>query len=276
MKSEWLTIRGMDMHIQRAGRKGLPAVVLLHGFTGSVSTWHETAALLQDRYSIIAVDLTGHGLTAAPAEVKRYTMEEQTADLHELLEKLAVDQPVMIGYSMGGRIALSYAVRYPHSLSALILESSSPGLRTLEERASRRQADNMLAERIEKEGMEWFIDYWQDIPLFHSQKKMPEERQAKVRGERLHQRKEGLANSLRGIGTGSQPSNWERLQQLAMPVCLLTGSEDDKFIEIADEMEKLIPNACRAVIKDAGHAIHVEKPVQFATMVKNCLKTMID
>lgn len=276
MKSEWLTIRGMDVHIQRAGRKGLPAVVLLHGFTGSVSTWHETAALLQDRYSVIAVDLTGHGLTAAPAEVKRYTMEEQTADLYELLEKLAVDQPVMIGYSMGGRIALSYAVRYPHSLSALILESSSPGLRTPEERASRRQADNMLAERIEKEGMEWFADYWQDIRLFHSQKKMPEERQAKVRRERLHQRKEGLANSLRGIGTGSQPPNWERLPQLALPVCLLTGSEDDKFIEIADEMEKLLPNACRATIKDAGHAIHVEKPVQFATMVKNCLKTMID
>lgn len=276
MKSEWLTIRGMDVHIQRAGRKGLPAVVLLHGFTGSVSTWHETAALLQDRYSVIAVDLTGHGLTAAPAEVKRYTMEEQTADLHELLEKLAVDQPVMIGYSMGGRIALSYAVRYPFSLSALILESSSPGLRTPEERASRRQADNMLAERIEKEGMEWFTDYWQDIPLFHSQKKMPEERQAKVRRERLHQRKEGLANSLRGIGTGSQPPNWERLPQLALPVCLLTGSEDNKFIEIADEMEKLLPNACRATIKDAGHAIHVEKPGQFATMVKNSLKTMID
>ncbi|PID16292.1 2-succinyl-6-hydroxy-2,4-cyclohexadiene-1-carboxylate synthase [Sporosarcina sp. P35] len=247
---------------------------MLHGFTGSTATWEETIGDLKEEYHVITVDLIGHGKTEAPLSAERYRMEEQVADLREVLQTLKVNRPVFLGYSMGGRIALGYTVSHPEDVACLILESSSPGLRTADERLARISADSKLADRVESEGIEKFTDFWQDIPLFHSQKKLSESRQLAVRNERLNQRAMGLANSLRGVGTGSQPSYWQQLEQLTLPVLLITGSKDEKFETIAREMMNILPNAQHETIKDAGHAIHVEKPRQFATMVKSYLKTI--
>ncbi|WP_313235492.1 2-succinyl-6-hydroxy-2,4-cyclohexadiene-1-carboxylate synthase [Sporosarcina ureae] len=274
MATEVLTIRGIDTHVARYGNEQLPAVVMLHGFTGSTATWQKTIEVLMTDYYVLAVDLIGHGKTEAPETMNRYKMEEQIKDLYEVLQKLEIKKPILIGYSMGGRVALGYTATYPEEVTSLVLESSSPGLRTSEQQLARRTADAKLADRIERQGMIEFVDFWQEIPLFHSQKKLSESQQQAVRAERLIQRPTGLANSLRGIGTGSQPSYWQALEQLSLPVLLLTGSEDEKFENIAQEMMKSLPNARHETIKDAGHAIHVEKPQQFATMIKSYLKTV--
>ncbi len=267
-----IEIRGLSTYVECYGEKQSQAVVLLHGFTGSANTWTETIQQLSKDYYVIAIELIGHGRTASPEGTDRYKMEEQTADLHNLLRKLQVTQPVLLGYSMGGRVAAGYANAYPEEIAGLILESSSPGLRTEEERAARRESDAKLANRIENEGIEKFVEFWEAIPLFDSQKKLSEERRLAVRNERLNQKSIGLANSLRGIGTGSQPSYWEELKNFSFPVLLLTGSEDMKFQNIAREMTCLLPNVLHETIKDAGHAIHVEKPRQFATMIRSFLK----
>ncbi|WP_233191171.1 2-succinyl-6-hydroxy-2,4-cyclohexadiene-1-carboxylate synthase [Sporosarcina sp. P20a] len=274
MTTEVLTIRGIDTHIARYGDERLPPIVMLHGFTGSTATWQQTIEELVTDYYVVAVDLIGHGKTEAPETVNRYKMEEQIEDLYEVLQKLKITKPILLGYSMGGRIALGYTATHPDKVTSLVLESSSPGLRTSEQQLVRRTADAKLADRIEQQGMNEFVDFWQEIPLFHSQKKLSDSRQQAVRNERLNQRPIGLANSLRGIGTGSQPSYWQALEQLSLPVLLLTGSEDEKFENIAQEMMKSLPNAQHETIKDAGHAIHVEKPQQFATMIKSYLKTV--
>ncbi|WP_233191557.1 2-succinyl-6-hydroxy-2,4-cyclohexadiene-1-carboxylate synthase [Sporosarcina sp. P18a] len=274
MTTELLTIRGIDTHVARYGNKQLPTIVMLHGFTGSTATWQQTIEVLAVDYHIVAVDLIGHGKTEAPETSTRYKMEEQVKDLYEILQKLEIKQPILLGYSMGGRVALGYTATYPEKVTGLILESSSPGLCTTEQQIARRTADSKLADRIEQQGMIEFVDFWQEIPLFHSQKKLSESQQQAVRSERLDQRPTGLANSLRGIGTGSQPSYWQTLEQLSLPVLLITGSEDEKFETIAQEMLKRLPNARHETIKDAGHAIHVEKPQQFATMIKSFLKTV--
>ncbi|PIC56060.1 2-succinyl-6-hydroxy-2,4-cyclohexadiene-1-carboxylate synthase [Sporosarcina sp. P12(2017)] len=274
MATEVLTIRGINTHVARYGNEQLPAVVMLHGFTGSTATWQKTIEVLMTDYYVLAVDLIGHGKTEAPETMNRYKMEEQIKDLYEVLQKLEIKKPILIGYSMGGRVALGYTATYPEEVTSLVLESSSPGLRTSEQQLARRTADAKLADRIERQGMIEFVDFWQEIPLFHSQKKLSESQQQAVRAERLNQRPTGLANSLRGIGTGSQPSYWQALEQLSLPVLLLTGSEDEKFENIAQEMMKSLPNARHETIKDAGHAIHVEKPQQFATMIKSYLKTV--
>ncbi|PID16203.1 2-succinyl-6-hydroxy-2,4-cyclohexadiene-1-carboxylate synthase [Sporosarcina sp. P34] len=247
---------------------------MLHGFTGSTATWQQTIEVLAANYHVVAIDLIGHGKTEAPETSTRYKMEEQIKDLYEILQKLEIKQPVLLGYSMGGRVALGYTATYPEKVAGLILESSSPGLYTTEQQIARRTADAKLADQIEQQGMVEFVDFWQEIPLFHSQKKLSESQQQAVRSERLNQRPTGLANSLRGMGTGSQPSYWQTLEQLSLPVLLITGSEDEKFETIAQEMLKRLPNARHETIKDAGHAIHVEKPQQFATMIKSFLKTM--
>ncbi len=272
LKAELMDIRGLSTYVECHGNKQSQAVVLLHGFTGSANTWIEITQQLSADYYVIAVDLVGHGRTASPEDPSRCRIEEQTADLHNLLRKLQVTKPVLLGYSMGGRVAAGYAYAYSEEISGLILESSSPGLRTAEERTARRESDAILANRIENEGIEKFVEYWEAIPLFDSQKKLSQEQQLAVRNERLNQDSGGLANSLRGMGTGSQPSYWGDLSYFNFPVLLLTGSEDAKFQNIAREMSRLLPNVLHETIIDAGHALHVEKPRQFATMVKSFLK----
>ena len=195
-------------------------------------------------------------------------MDQQVEDLEELFTALSLDQFILVGYSMGGRVALAYTVQSSDRVSSLILESSSPGLKTEEERIERKAADSRLAERILTDGLPAFIDFWENIPLFASQKTLSEEKQLAVRNERLSQSEIGLANSLRGIGTGSQPSYWESLETINLPVLLITGELDTKFVNISREMQRNFPNVRHETIKHAGHAIHVEKPAIFATMIE--------
>jgi len=169
---------------------------------------------------------------------------------------------------MGGRIALAYTHRYPKRVSSLILESASAGIKHESERLERQEADSKLSERIIREGIPLFVEFWENIALFNSQKRLSTEVRSAVREERLGQNVTGLANSLMGIGTGIQPSYWDKLHTVNIPVLLITGEIDTKFVNIAQEMLQYFPLAKHRTIKDAGHAIHVEKPTLFATMVK--------
>nr|WP_243835785.1 2-succinyl-6-hydroxy-2,4-cyclohexadiene-1-carboxylate synthase [Sporosarcina pasteurii] len=267
-----IMVRGQQMHVKMTGADTLPIIIFLHGFTGTSSTWIEVMESLEGSFKMIAIDLTGHGKTDAPAEPNRYAMEEQVEDLAALFSTLNLKAFSLVGYSMGGRIALAYTEKYPEHVHTLILESASPGLKTEQERQARREADLKLARRIKKQGIEQFVSFWENIPLFESQKQMSIECQQKVRMERLSQRELGLSNSLIGIGTGNQPSFWEKLRTLRLPVLLITGEIDNKFVNIAREMNVLIPKAIHRTVKNAGHAIHVEKPTLFATMVGEHVK----
>ena len=122
-----------------------------------------------------------------------------------------------------------------------------------------------------KEGVVSFVDFWEDIPLFQTQKGLSVEKQTTIRNERLAQSAVGLSNSLKGFSTGVQPSYWNALNELSIPVFLLVGELDLKFCAIAKRMEKELPNAQLVVVKDAGHAIHVEKPKIFATIIKKAI-----
>ncbi|WP_318617675.1 2-succinyl-6-hydroxy-2,4-cyclohexadiene-1-carboxylate synthase [Sporosarcina sp. YIM B06819] len=261
-------IRGIDIHVAMNGDDSLPTVVLLHGFTGSTVTWQEVTELFEGKFRTVAIDLTGHGKTAAPEDIARYSMTQQVEDLEALFDKLSLERFALLGYSMGGRVALAYAVQYPRRLSSLILESASPGLTTAKERANRKAADNRLADKILADGLPAFVDFWESIPLFDSQRVLSEEKKQAVRNERLSQRELGLANSLRGMGTGSQPSYWQQLHTLNLAILLITGELDTKFVNIAREMMSYFSHARHETIVHVGHAIHVENPAVFATMVE--------
>lgn len=263
-----VSVNGISYHVEKWGETG-PVLVLLHGFTGSSGTWRKVAAHWQG-YQVFAVDLIGHGATDSPDHPARYRMERQLSDLASLFEQLDLWEITLIGYSMGGRTALAFACEYPGRIERLVLESASPGLPTEDERNARRDKDASLAKSIMDSGIEAFVDSWQEIPLFQSQKSLPESVQQEVRKERLAQSPTGLANSLLGMGTGSQASYWERLEALEMPVYLITGELDRKFEAVAKKMMRRLPHATHRSIR-AGHAIHVEKPAEFATMVKELL-----
>ncbi|GKV55913.1 putative 2-succinyl-6-hydroxy-2,4-cyclohexadiene-1-carboxylate synthase [Sporosarcina sp. NCCP-2222] len=266
------SIRGLDMYVEQFVNPEKPAIVFLHGFTGSSSTWRDAMNTLKDDFSVFAVDLTGHGKTSTPLEADRYSMSEQVADLDDLFSKLQLSRFIFVGYSMGGRLAIGYTARHPEKIAALLLESSSPGLQKEEERIARQASDAGLAERLLQNGIETFVNNWENIPLFESQKMLSADKRKAIREERMSQSPTGLANSLRGFGTGSQPSYWEILRELQMPVLLMTGELDSKFVAIAREMKKDLPKATQIIVPQAGHAIHVEKPELFVTIVKEYLE----
>jgi 2-succinyl-6-hydroxy-2,4-cyclohexadiene-1-carboxylate synthase len=268
MNEKTIRVRGINTHVEIKGEENLTTIVFLHGFTGSTASWREITKLLKGKYRTIAVDLTGHGKSGIPEDVHRYSMEQQVEDLEELFTELSLQQFILVGYSMGGRVALAYTVRHSMRISSLVLESSSPGLRTKEERIERQVADSRLAARITTDGLLAFIDFWGNIPLFASQKTLTEENQLAVRNERLSQSEIGLSNSLLGIGTGSQASYWDSLGTINLPVLLITGELDTKFVNISRELQKSLPNVRHETIEHAGHAIHVEKPATFATMIE--------
>ncbi|WP_339254841.1 2-succinyl-6-hydroxy-2,4-cyclohexadiene-1-carboxylate synthase [Sporosarcina sp. FSL W8-0480] len=266
-----IQIRGLSIHVEMEGEPHLPTIIFLHGFTGSTATWREVLEQFKGSYKTIAIDLTGHGKTTIPENPERYSMEEQIEDLNELIDELSIQSFYLVGYSMGGRIALGYTIKYPERVRALILESASPGLKEQVEREQRRIADALLAKKIIENGIPSFVDKWENIPLFESQKSLPEKKREEVRTERLQQSAIGLANSLLGIGTGSQKSYWDSLQKLKEPVYLITGELDSKFVGIAREMKNLVEKCRHSVVPNVGHAIHVENPRIFATMIKDYL-----
>jgi 2-succinyl-6-hydroxy-2,4-cyclohexadiene-1-carboxylate synthase len=242
-------------------------ILMLHGFTGSADSWIDVAKALANRFQCIAVDITGHGRTSAPMDISAYTMENVCADLLQVMSKLGHDKFHVLGYSMGGRLALCLALTAPWRVLSLCLESASPGLQTEQERALRRASDERLADEIEQYGVEVFVKKWEQLPLFATQARLPESVRLAQRNIRLSQRKVGLANSLRGMGTGVQPNLWGRLGELNMPVLLVTGALDEKFCHIAERMLREMPVGRHITIADAGHTVHMEQTAAYVDAV---------
>lgn len=270
MNSHYHIIDGLCYHVTEWGT-GKP-LLLLHGFTGSGTTWLPFSGQFGEQYRVLAVDLPGHGRTDAPLDIARYRMERVAADLVHLLIERQATPACWLGYSMGGRLALYAAARLPEHVRALVLESASPGLATEAEREARRAQDEELARRIKVEGMAAFVDYWERLPLFASQSRLSPDRLAEQKAGRLRNSVKGLAGSLRGMGTGSQPSLWDSLAGLTLPGLLLAGELDEKFAAINQRMSEMWAIAELAIVPEAGHAIHLERPELFAALVTGFLE----
>ena len=258
-------VDGLRLHVERRGSG--PAVVLLHGFTGSTSTWESLTEVLAPEFEVIAIDIVGHGRSASPAEVDRYRMERCTDDLVAALRALGHERATWLGYSMGARTALQLAVRHPEAVDALVLEGVTAGVADAGERSARIAADEVLAERLDTEGLEAFIDFWQSIALWDTQAGTPDERLAALREQRMQSDPVGLANSLRGMGAGAQAPVHDRLGEIDVPVLLMAGSLDAKFTAIAHELLHGLPRAEFTAIAGAGHAAHFEDPDAFNEVV---------
>ena len=228
-------------------------IVLLHGFTQTGRSWGPAIAALGDRYRALAPDIRGHGIAAAVRPVDFASVQADVL-------ALAPERFVLGGYSMGGRIALSLALAAPARVERLVLVGASPGL-AADERRARRAADEALAARIERDGIEAFAAQWSSLPLFAGQ---PADVAAAAHATRLAQSPAGLAAALRGLGTGVMEPLWERLHELTMPVALIAGERDAKFRAIAERMAAALSDATLHVVAGAGHAAQLEQPVAVA------------
>ncbi len=265
-----IRLHEIEYHVEVIGQ-GEP-LLLLHGFTGCGANWREVATLLGDGFRVVMPDLLGHGESESPADVARFTIQSQAADLIALLDTLQIERAIVWGYSMGGRLALYSALHYPSRVKALVLESASPGLATESERAARRESDGLLAARLLREGVPVFVEYWESLGLWESQQRLPVEKREALHAQRLRNHAEGLAQSLKGMGTGEQPSLWENLADVKLPSLLMAGARDTKFVQIAKQMQARLPNVQLMLADDAGHAVHFEKPEWVVKVVSEWLR----
>lgn len=225
--------------------------VLAHGFTQTARSWERIEALLADTVpgcTTTAVDLPGHG--DAPTELA-------TSDLWRSADHL-VDgggSGVYVGYSMGGRVTLHAALARPDAVRAMVLIGATAGIDDDGERADRRAADERVATRIETIGVDAFLDEWLANPLFAGL--TPEA--ARVEDRRRNSAA-GLAASLRATGTGTQEVLWGRLADITAPTLVVVGEQDAKFRELGERLVAHLPDASLAVVQDAGHSAHLERP----------------
>ena len=209
-------------------------------------------------YRALTPDLPGHGMAAErrPASF---------AACAAYVRALADGPCTLVGYSMGGRIALHTAFAMPGLVRRLVLVGASPGIADAGERSARRQADEALADRIEAIGVEAFAAEWGAQPLFAGQ----EERvAAAAHADRLRNTASGLAAALRGLGTGVMEPLWDRLPSLAIPVVLVVGERDEKFHAIGSRMVAAISGSRLVVVAGAGHAVQLERPEAVAAAIR--------
>jgi 2-succinyl-6-hydroxy-2,4-cyclohexadiene-1-carboxylate synthase len=227
-----------------------PTLVLLHGFTHTGRSWDAVIAALGERYRAVAPDIRGHG---AASDEEPVTLEAVIGDVDEA----GGEAFTLAGYSMGGRIALHVALALPQRVERLVLIGASPGIADPHERIARRQADEHLADEIERLSIEEAAERWESAAADVLGGQPPKVREA-ARRERLRNTATGLARALRGLGAGALPALWERLGELQMSVTLVVGECDEKFREIAREMAGAIPDADVFLVPGAGHAVHLE------------------
>lgn len=240
--------------------EGAP-VLLIHGFTGCAEAWGEgILAGLARSVRVLAVDLPGHGESDRSTDPARYEWGRVLQDLVDVLDAEHVRRADWVGYSMGGRLALAAAVLRPDRVRRLVLESASPGLAAAEDRARRRRQDEALARKLEAGGIEGFVDSWMRLPLFASQERLPGTVLRDARRRRLRNDPGALAAVLRGLGTGVQPSFWERLGEVRAQTLLLTGALDEKYEGAARRMLAALHRARHLSVPAVGHTVHLESP----------------
>jgi 2-succinyl-6-hydroxy-2,4-cyclohexadiene-1-carboxylate synthase len=242
--------------IERTGHG--PRLVLVHGFTQTGATWRPIVERLQDRYEVVTVDCPGHG---GSSEVRADLPTAAT-----LLGRVG-GRATYVGYSMGGRLALHLALARPDLVERLVLISATPGIADAGERMKRRDADRQLADAIEEQGVDAFLEVWLGQPLFAT---LP--RDAAAIEERRQNTAAGLASSLRLCGTGTQDDLRPRLSGLGMPVLVVTGNRDEKFTTIGRELAESIPGSRFVAMPAAGHTAHLEQPEAFVRLFTDWMR----
>jgi 2-succinyl-6-hydroxy-2,4-cyclohexadiene-1-carboxylate synthase len=240
------------------GAPDRPPLLLLHGFTGRAAFWAPLAERWAARWCVMAPDLPGHGDSGVPDTA--YGLAEAAETLAETLKAEGRGPVTVMGYSLGGRVALHLATAHPEMVSRLVVIGASAGLEAAEARAERRASDAGWATVLREEGLEAFLDAWEALPLFAGHGRMPEAQRQWLRELRAGQSAEGLAASLEAFGLGAQAPLQEPLSTLSVPTWWVAGELDTKFAAIAQHMAGRMPNAWTVLVPRAGHNVPFEQP----------------
>lgn len=274
-------------HIE-LGPRDAPALIFLHGFLGCAEDWRPVMSEFAGDFRCVAIDLPGHGASRGSPPVR--ALEERPDgrattnfinSLRELLAQLRIVRCGLVGYSMGGRLALHFALAHPEIVEFLVLESASPGIDDVHDRVARREADERWAAMLEREGLSKFLDAWYAQPVFASLRARPDLLAAikarRLAGSRGVPPRQDLAGQdapapalmLRDFSPGFVPSLWTRLAEWRAPLLFIAGELDKKYCEIGNRVAGLCPRGAVHIVRDSGHVVHEEQRAGFAAALRN-------
>lgn len=268
---------GVSYHVRRWGDPADIPLLALHGFMQTGATWERVAPRLCRGRCVYAVDLVGHGASDKPADAAAYAIPAIVEALAAFVREVMLPQNAqaagkdgrpqthvhVLGYSMGGRIALELTLRHPELVYTLVLESAGLGPRTEEDRAAYAQRAAEWARMLREEGVRAFVDYWEQLPLFASQARLGRDIRDAVRKERLANDAAALALTVENSGQHTMPAereNRERLSYCWTPVLYVCGSRDDKYLAHAEDLQRMGLDT-KALM--GGHNLHLEQPDGF-------------
>ena len=225
-------------------------VLFIPGFMQRGDAWRPVAELLPERYPSTMLDHGEHSFEGRLREIE------------------GSGASVLVGYSLGGRLALRAALRSPESYRALVLVGTTAGIEEGPLRVARAEADEKLASWIEAMPMEDIVGLWERQPLFADQ---PDALVEAQRPGRLSQDPRSLALLLRTAGQGTLEPVWHELRSLELPLLAIAGARDDGYSRAAKRIASAAPNGRAAIVENAGHAPHLQRPDEVADLVTEFL-----
>ncbi len=258
------------LHVRTAGDPGRTTLCFLHGFLGSSREWASWLERWADDYYLVAFDLPGHGQTPPITAPDAYTVPGAAQAVVAWLRDNGHAPAQVVGYSMGGRVALYLALRDPGVCRRVVIESASPGL--LDERMARarQRHDDRWAQRFEQEPLTQALDDWYRQPVFASLHDHPDV-YARMHRQRLDNRPAEIARSMRGMSVSRQQALWKDLPELSRDLLVLAGERDTKYRDVATRMAACSGRIRMAIIPTAGHNVHLEAPDAWANAVRSFL-----
>jgi 2-succinyl-6-hydroxy-2,4-cyclohexadiene-1-carboxylate synthase len=247
---------------------GRTPLICIHGFGGSGLDFEALSVQMNPRFQTIGINVPGHG----GLDVCSNPLNQ----LANTVEQFNQEPIVLLGYSMGGRIALSIALTGRLNIAHLVLIGTTPGIPTPDLRHARIQFERDISKRLKGGSPTNFESWWRSLEPIASQSNMPEPYKSQMRQRRALNNLGHLDQMLAILGTGSMSSMWSDLERINVPTDLIVGEHDQKYSKIAGQMQTLIPQAHCTTVKGCGHAPHLEAPAATATSLNARLENLVD
>lgn len=264
--------KGINYHFLTWGDEKNPPLILLHGFAQSADSWEGVSCSLSKHRYLMAPDLIGHGRSDKPHNLSVYTMNYICGWLDAFFDHLGFEQIDLCAYSMGGRIALLYAFEFPQRLRTLVLESAGLGSQSLQEAHDIQKRDASIIEKLRTIPLSEFMDEWENLPVFASQKQLAPKLQAALRASRMKNDPQALALITQGSGQHVMPNYLQSMHNLAIPTLYIAGCLDKRYAKIARTLKAQASAHMHTRLLQAGHNTHLETPKVFAHTVNAFLQ----
>jgi esterase len=268
-KDEFLNVNELRLHYLDWGAGDRPAVVCVHGYTGSAQAFNALARRVCNRFHVIAPDVRGHGESAWSA-MGAYQYTDQVGDLAQLVDRLGLDRLVLIGTSMGGIIAMAYAAQFPNRLRGLVINDIGPDVE-----AGTQRITGMVGSRPEDfASLEEAMEYRRQISPITAARPLGDQRELALGV--LRQRPDGrwgwkldpvYIQQRIARGAPPRPALWPALANLPCPTLVVWGIDSDVLSEAqAKRMVEVLPKGELVAVPGVGHAPTLVEPPVLAAL----------